>query len=205
MQWYPGHIARAERLLREQLKLVDVVLDVRDARIPLATSHPSVPEWAAHKPRVLVLAREDMISDAARRAWAEYFGEQGTHAHFVNGKTGEGVKRVARAAAAVGAEINARRAARGLLPRAARAVVVGFPNVGKSALINRLLNRKVVASAPKPGVTRQLRWVVINPDLHLLDSPGVLPPRLDDQGGGGGGRRLGGLSLLKALSCDHEP
>lgn len=181
IQWYPGHIAKAERSLKEQLKLVDVVLEVRDVRIPLATNHPQVPQWVGNKTRVLVLNRLDMISPQVRQQWQAWFEEQGDKPYFTNAQTGEGVKGVAKAAQAAGVEINRKRRDRGMLPRAVRAVVIGFPNVGKSALINRLLNRRVVESAARAGVTRQLRWVRISDELELLDAPGVIPWRLDNQ------------------------
>jgi ribosome biogenesis GTPase A len=181
IQWYPGHIAKAEKALLEQLKRVDVVLEVRDTRIPLASHHPSLPEWIGDKPRLLVLNRMDAISEPMRKQWQQCFLSQGETPYFTDAKAGTGVVAVAKAAQSLCAHINQRRQQRGMNPRAIRAVVIGFPNVGKSALINRLLKRRVVASAPKPGVTRQLRWVRISPELDLLDAPGVLPAKLHDQ------------------------
>ncbi|MGK7888575.1 MAG: ribosome biogenesis GTPase YlqF [Leptolyngbyaceae cyanobacterium] len=181
IQWYPGHIAKAERQLQEQLKRVDVVLEVRDARIPLATHHPKVPQWIGDKSRILVMNRVDMISAEARQQWQEWFKQQGDRPHFVNAKQGNGVGQLAQAAKAAGKAMNDRRIRRGMKPRPVRVVVIGFPNVGKSALINRLLKKKVVESARRPGVTRQLRWVRISDELELLDAPGVLPSKLTDQ------------------------
>lgn len=181
IQWYPGHIAKAERKLKENLKLVDVVLEVRDARIPLATHHPQVLEWVGAKTRVLVLNRVDTISQQVRQVWEKWFQEQGETPYFTNAQNGEGVKWIARAAQGAEAEVNRRRRDRGMLPRPVRAVVIGFPNVGKSALINRLLNRRVVESAARPGVTRSLRWVRISSEMELLDAPGVIPVKLNDQ------------------------
>jgi ribosome biogenesis GTPase A len=181
IQWYPGHIAKAERALRDQLGRVDVVLEVRDARIPLATKHPSVDQWVGDKGRVLVLNRVDMISEAARDAWEGWFKHQGETPYFTNAQQGKGIKAITRAAQAAGNSVNERRQARGMRPRAIRAVVIGFPNVGKSALINRLLNRKAAASARKAGVTRQLRWIRLSGELDLLDAPGVIPSRLENQ------------------------
>ncbi|NEQ97299.1 MAG: ribosome biogenesis GTPase YlqF [Cyanothece sp. SIO2G6] len=181
IQWYPGHIAKAERQLQDQLKRVDVVLEVRDARIPLATHHPKVPQWIGDKSRILVMNRVDMISAAARQRWQEWFKQQGDRPHFVNAKQGNGVGQLAQAAKASGKAMNDRRIRRGMKPRPVRAVVIGFPNVGKSALINRLLKKKVVESARRPGVTRQLRWVRISDELELLDAPGVLPSKLTNQ------------------------
>lgn len=181
IQWYPGHIAKAEKALVDQLSRVDVVLEVRDARIPLATRHPSMDKWVGDKPRVLVLNRVDMISGEAREAWETWFRQQGEMPVFTNAQQGKGVKGIAKAAQAAGDAVNQRRLARGMRARPIRAVVIGFPNVGKSALINRLLNRRVVASARRAGITRQLRWIRLSGDLDLLDAPGVIPSRLDDQ------------------------
>lgn len=191
IQWYPGHIAKAERSLLEQLKKVDVVLEVRDARIPLATQHPQVPQWIGGKDRVLVMNRVDMIPLAVQQRWKDWFVAHEQVPYFTNANHGKGMDVVMKAAQAAGVQINQRRSDRGMLPRPVRAVVIGFPNVGKSALINRLLNRRVVESARRAGVTRQLRWVRISDQLELLDAPGVLPSKLRDQ-----------AAALKLAICD---
>lgn len=181
IQWYPGHIAKAEKQLFEQLKRVDVVLEVRDARIPRSTHHPQVQQWIGQKGKVLVLNRVDMILPQVRDLWTDWFRAQGETPYFTNAQHGKGVKAVAKAAQTAGEQMNQRRRDRGMLPRPVRAVVIGFPNVGKSALINRLLNRRVVESARRAGVTRQLRWIRISDELELLDAPGVLPSQLNNQ------------------------
>ncbi|ESA32823.1 hypothetical protein N836_02080 [Leptolyngbya sp. Heron Island J] len=181
IQWYPGHIAKAERSLKEQLKRVDVVLEVRDARIPLATHHPEMDGWIGDKSRVLVLNRVDMISSEARQVWQTWFKVHGQTVYFTNAKQGKGVQNLLRAAQDAGKSMNERRKRRGMKPRPVRAVVIGFPNVGKSALINRLLKRKVVVSERRAGVTRQLRWVRISNEIELLDAPGIIPLKLNDQ------------------------
>ncbi|NJP08478.1 MAG: ribosome biogenesis GTPase YlqF [Leptolyngbyaceae cyanobacterium RU_5_1] len=191
IQWYPGHIAKAEKALQEQLKKVDVVLEVRDARIPLATEHPQVKQWIGSKERVLVLNRVDMIPDRLRQHWTEWLKVQGEEPYFTDAQHGKGVDAVTKAVQAAGSKMNQRRRDRGMLPRPVRAVVIGFPNVGKSALINRLLKRRVVDSARRPGVTRQLRWVRISDQIELLDAPGVLPSKLSDQ-----------QAALKLAICD---
>ncbi|HEY9621361.1 MAG TPA: ribosome biogenesis GTPase YlqF [Crinalium sp.] len=191
IQWYPGHIAKAEKALTEQLKKVDVVLEVRDTRIPLSTHHPQMAQWVGAKGRILVLNRMDMISPQVREQWTAWFQSHSETPYFTDAQHGKGIDAVAKAAQIAGEQMNQRRRDRGMLPRPVRAVVIGFPNVGKSALINRLLNRRVVESARRPGVTRQLRWVRISDELELLDAPGVLPSKLQNQ-----------FAALKLAICD---
>ena len=181
IQWYPGHIAKAEKALAENLAKVDLVIEVRDARIPLATGHPRLRRWIGSKPHLLVLNRRDMVTPAARQAWDGWFRARGQTPWWCDAKAGTGVKQLQQAAIRAGESLNARRSGRGMKPRPVRALMLGFPNVGKSALINRLVRQKVVESARKAGVTRSLRWVRLGQDLDLLDAPGVLPPRLDNQ------------------------
>lgn len=181
IQWYPGHIAKAERHLKEQLKRVDVVLEVLDARIPLASHHPDVASWIGSKPRLLILNRADMIPETVRQEWFAWFHQQGETPYFTNAKQGYGVNAVSKAAQEAGEAMNQRRQERGMQPRPVRAAAIGLPNVGKSALINRLLGRKVVASARRAGITRQLQWVRISEAIELLDAPGVIPAKLENQ------------------------
>ena len=181
IQWYPGHIAKAEQQLKRHLDKVDLVIEVRDARIPLATGHPHLNRWLKGKQHLLVINRRDMVTAAAKEAWEAWFKAQGQRTVWCDAKAGTGVKLVQQAAIRAGNQLNERRKNRGMRPRAVRALTLGFPNVGKSALINRLVKKKVVASARRAGVTRTLRWVRLGQDLDLLDAPGVLPPRLDDQ------------------------
>ncbi|KAL6010685.1 vacuolar diacylglycerol pyrophosphate phosphatase [Asimina triloba] len=192
VQWYPGHIAKTEKELKDQLKLMDVVIEVRDARIPMATSHPQQMDlWLGNRNRILVLNREDMISTTDRNAWANYFSSQGVKVVFANGQLGMGTMKLGRLAKSLAAGVNIKRRAKGLLPRAVRAGIVGYPNVGKSSLINRLLKRRMCPAAPRPGVTRELKWVRFGRDLELLDSPGILPMRISDQ-----------VAAIKLAICD---
>jgi len=181
IQWYPGHIAKAEQQLRRNLDKVDLVIEVRDARIPLATGHPHLSRWIKGKQHLLVINRRDMVTAEARTLWEAWFKGQGQRTVWCDAKAGTGVKQVQQAAIRAGDQLNERRRNRGMRPRPVRALTLGFPNVGKSALINRLVKQKVVASARRAGVTRTLRWVRLGQDIDLLDAPGVLPPRLDDQ------------------------
>ena len=181
IQWYPGHIAKAEQQLTQHLDKVDLVIEVRDARIPMATGHPHLQRWIKGKQHLLVINRRDMVSAQAQQAWDAWFRSQGHTPWWCDAKAGTGVKQVQQAAIRAGDQLNERRRKRGMRPRPVRALTLGFPNVGKSALINRLVRQKVVDSARRAGVTRTLRWVRLGQSLDLLDAPGVLPPRLDDQ------------------------
>ena len=181
IQWYPGHIAKAERQLKENLKRVDLVLEVLDARIPLASHHPQLETWIGNKPKILVVNRIDMIPEKTKQEWLMWFKEKGEEPILTNAKQGKGIKAILKTAKTVGLSINQKRRDRGMRDRPVRAVVIGFPNVGKSALINRLVGRKAVASARKAGVTRQLQWVRISPEIELLDAPGVIPWRIENQ------------------------
>ncbi|EMS47043.1 Ribosome biogenesis GTPase A [Triticum urartu] len=224
VQWYPGHIAKTEKELKGQLKLMDVVIEVRDARIPLATTHPKkrrrlivlrhvlndqMDSWLGNRRRIIVMNREDMVSADDRNAWATYFSSQGIKVIYSNGQLGmvytglcpdavyhfpvrgQGTMKLGRMAKSAASTVNTRRREKGLLPRPVRAGIVGYPNVGKSSLINRLLKRRMCPAAPRPGVTRELKWVRFGKDLELLDSPGILPMRISDQ-----------AAALKLAICD---
>ena len=191
IQWYPGHIAKAEKQLQEHLNKVDLVFEVRDARIPLATSHPYLQKWLKGKRQILVINRKDMINVNAHQAWDEKFRSEGKVPWWCDAKAGTGVLQIKQAAIRAGQELNQRRLERGMKSRAIRVLTLGFPNVGKSALINRLVKKKVVSSSRRPGVTRSLRWVRLGQDLDLLDAPGVLPPRFENQ-----------TAALKLAICD---
>lgn len=181
IQWYPGHIARAQRQLKQQLQKVDVIFEVLDARIPQSSRNTSLEQWTNDKPRVIVLNKADCVPTQNIQAWQTWFHSCGQEAWPTNARAGKGIAALKQAAQQVGQATNDRRRKRGMKPRAVRAVVIGFPNVGKSALLNRLLGQRVVDSARKPGVTRQLRWVRLGQELDILDAPGILPPQLDDQ------------------------
>ena len=181
IQWYPGHIAKAEKQLSKSLEKVDLIIEVRDARIPIATSHPHLKKWIIGKKHLLVINRRDMICKKAFTMWDQWFRDQGQTPWWCDAKSGTGVKQIYDASIQSGHAINERRKSRGMRSRPVRALTLGFPNVGKSALINRLVRKKVVMSSRKAGVTRNLRWVKMGQDLDLLDAPGVLPPRFEDQ------------------------
>ena len=181
IQWYPGHIAKAEKKLKETIKRVDLVIEVRDARIPLSTSHQHLDNWIKDKKHLLVINKSDMISKSAIKIWTQWFKEKNQSPLWCDSKKGVGIKEICKAAAKSRLSIDMRRKSRGMNSRAIRALTLGFPNVGKSALINRIANKRVVESARKAGVTRSLRWIRLSTGIDLLDAPGIIPPNLDDQ------------------------
>ncbi|MBE3595494.1 MAG: ribosome biogenesis GTPase YlqF [Hydrogenibacillus sp.] len=180
IQWYPGHMAKAERELKERLSLVDVVLELRDARAPRATANPRLSAIVGDKPRLIVLAKADLAERSLTEAWMGAFRREGTRALAVDLKGGRGLTALVRALAAAGKTVAERRSQKGFLARAARAMVVGIPNVGKSSLINRLAGRRAARVGDRPGVTRSLTWIKTSAGIELLDTPGLLWPKLDD-------------------------
>jgi ribosome biogenesis GTPase A len=197
ISWYPGHIAKAERTLEECLKKVDVVIEVRDARIPQSTTHPLVPKWVGSRNLIVVFNRVDVTPNCALEDWKDFYSRSGGMAltgrggnvpvYFVDSRRGKGIHQVKRAALRAGAAVNERRERRGILPRSVRCAVIGYPNVGKSALINQLIGKRVAKSRNIPGVTKKINWVrlssqdcPVEQQLELLDSPGIIPCRHND-------------------------
>jgi len=182
IQWYPGHIAKAERLMSEVLSMVDVVVELRDARVPHSTTHPSLPGWVGSRGHVLAINRIDSVPDKALNAWARALQDaDGPEPQLVDAREGRGVDELKRAILQAGAGVNTRRKRRGINPRPVRAAILGYPNVGKSALINRLVGRRKAKSENRPGVTRGFTWIRIDKQVQLLDSPGIIPAKAVEQ------------------------
>ena len=181
IQWYPGHIAKAEKKLSQIIKRVDLIIEVRDARIPLSTGHPHLNKWISNKKHILVINRSDMISSETITNWNKWFNKDDMFPLWCDAKKGVGIKEICKSAKESRLSIDNRRLSRGMNIRPIRALTLGFPNVGKSALINRIANKRVVESARKAGVTRSLRWIRLDSGIDLLDAPGVIPPNLEDQ------------------------
>ena len=181
IQWYPGHIAKAEKKLSEIINRVDLVIEVRDARIPLSTGHPHLNQWIINKKHILVINRADMIAPETITNWNKWFQKNDINPLWCDAKKGMGIKEICKSAQESRLSIDNRRLSRGMKIRPIRALTLGFPNVGKSALINRIAKKRVVDSARKAGVTRNLRWIRLGIGIDLLDAPGVIPPNLEDQ------------------------
>lgn len=177
IEWYPGHIAKAERLMTEVLSMVDVVVELRDARIPDSTAHPMLASWIGSRGHILALNRMDAAPAPSLTEWAAAMGAGGQAPVLVDAKKGGGVAELKREILRAGAHVNARLKRRGINPRPVRAAVLGYPNVGKSALINRLVGRRKAKSENRPGVTRGFSWVRIDSQVQLLDSPGIIPAK----------------------------
>lgn len=180
IQWYPGHMVKAKKLVRENLKLVDVVMELVDARIPVSSRNPDINEILQDKPRVIVLNKADLANDSLNAKWERYFIDIGIPAAVINSHTGQGVNRLLSLVRQQAAEVLARHIAKGRQPRALRSMIVGIPNVGKSSLINKLAGKGTAKTADRPGVTKGKQWIRLNRDMELLDTPGILWPKFTD-------------------------
>ena len=182
IHWYPGHIAKAERQLKEKLSLVDVVIEVRDSRIPLSSSYANIKKLLGDKPRLLLLNKADLVDKEELKKWVVYL-KQTTECPVIvtEAKGNKDLNQVVKNAVDLAEPKIQALMAKGLLRRPARAMVVGMPNVGKSSVINKLTRSSKTKIGAKAGVTRQQQWVRINPRLELLDTPGIIPTKQDDQ------------------------
>lgn len=180
IQWFPGHMAKTRRLIGESLGLVDLVIEILDARIPASSRNPELDKWLKDKPRLILLNKSDCADENATRRWVEYYQKQGVMALSVDCKSGYGVNRIVPAIKTALRDLLEKQAAKGVVGKPLRIMAVGIPNVGKSSLINRLAGSKRTKVEDRPGVTRGRQWVKINQELELLDMPGVLWPKFED-------------------------
>jgi ribosome biogenesis GTPase A len=181
IQWYPGHMAKTKRLLLENLKLVDVVVELLDARIPCSSRNPVINDLLSKKPRLIVLNKSDLADPNYTALWKRELAEPGAMAVDVNSVKGSGIKAITPALNKLAEEVMNKLKNKGRRTRAVRCMVVGIPNVGKSFFINTLVKRKITKTGDKPGVTRGQQWIKVAKDLELLDTPGILWPKFDDQ------------------------
>lgn len=181
IQWFPGHMAKTRRLMRECLPRVDVVVELRDARIPRSSRNPELGRLIGKKPRVVLLNKADEADEKATRAWLEDLKGRGITALATDCKSGKGLGQFVPAVRSVMGQELQRRASKGMAGRPIRIMIVGIPNAGKSSLINRLAKSRRTKVEDRPGVTRGKQWVKLDSGLELLDMPGVLWPKFDDQ------------------------
>ncbi|MBQ4266612.1 MAG: ribosome biogenesis GTPase YlqF, partial [Clostridia bacterium] len=180
VQWFPGHMAKTRRLIKESLPMVDAVTELLDARIPYSSRNPELDELTQKKPRIVLLNKCDMADDNITRQWVEYFKSKGQYALPVDCRTGKGLNKYGELVREVLKDTIQKNEDRGMPGKALRMMVVGIPNTGKSSFINRMAGKNRAKVADKPGVTRQNQWFAIGSGIELLDTPGVLWPKFDD-------------------------
>lgn len=181
IQWYPGHMTKAKRMMQENIKLIDIVVELLDARIPLSSRNPDIDQLANNKFRLIILNKADLADEEGNRQWENYFKEKGFHVLKVNSQKGQGIKSVKGMIMEACKEKIERDRKRGILNRPVRAMVAGIPNVGKSTFINSFAGKACAKTGNKPGVTKGKQWIKINKDVELLDTPGILWPKFEDQ------------------------
>lgn len=181
IQWFPGHMAKAKREINEKMKLIDIVIELVDARAPYSSKNPLFNGIVNNKPRLIVLTKEDLADTLATTQWLDYYRKKGYYAMSVNLKNFNEYKKIITVCKDILKEKMAREAKKGLKPRAMRAMVLGIPNVGKSTFINRLAKRKATITGNRPGVTKAQQIIKIDKDFELFDTPGVLWPKFENE------------------------
>ena len=180
-QWYRGHMTKARRMMQENIKLIDLIIELVDARVPLSSRNPDIDEMGRNKARLILLNKADLAEDRRNDEWVEYFREKGYSAVKVNSKKGVGIKSIQSVIQEACREKTERDRRRGILNRPVRAMVAGIPNVGKSTFINTLAGKACTKTGNKPGVTKGKQWIRLNKSVELLDTPGILWPKFEDQ------------------------
>ncbi|MDQ0337525.1 ribosome biogenesis GTPase A [Caldalkalibacillus uzonensis] len=181
IQWFPGHMAKAKRQVTEKLKLIDVVIELLDARLPYSSQNPMMDELVKDKPRLVLLNKEDLADQSITKEWLRFFEQKEFKALAVDAQSGKGISAIPPACQELASHIIRKMKDKGMKPRPIRALIVGIPNVGKSSLINRLAKRHVAKTGDRPGVTKAQQWIKTGGGLELLDTPGILWPKFDDQ------------------------
>ncbi len=181
IQWYPGHMTKAKRAMKEDIKLIDLIIEIIDARVPLASRNPDIDELGKGKARLILLNKSDLASERQNDAWTAWFKSKGFFVVKVNSRSGAGLKQINGVVQEACKEKIERDRRRGIVNRPVRAMVVGIPNVGKSTFINSFAGKACAKTGNKPGVTKGNQWIRLNKSLELLDTPGILWPRFEDQ------------------------
>ena len=180
-QWYPGHMTKARRMMQENIKLIDLMVELVDARVPYSSKNPDIDDLARNKSRLIILNKADMADAQVTKEWEEYYKDKGFFVAKVNSQKGTGIKEVKKLIEEACREKKERDRKRGILNRPVRAMVAGIPNVGKSTFINSFAGKACAKTGNKPGVTKGKQWIKINKNVELLDTPGILWPKFEDQ------------------------
>ena len=180
-QWYPGHMTKARRMMQEDIRLIDLVIELLDARIPYSSRNPDIDELGKNKASLVLLNKADLADERRNRIWADHFREKGCYVAEVNSRSGAGMKQIQELIREACREKTERDRRRGILNRPVRAMVAGIPNVGKSTFINTFAGKACAKTGNKPGVTKGKQWIRLNKNVELLDTPGILWPKFEDQ------------------------
>ena len=181
LNWYPGHMAKTKKQIQEDLKLIDVVIEILDARIPLSSQNPDIAEWTKSKKKIIILNKADLAEEKQNEKWVEHYKKQGIVAILTDSNSGKGVPETIRQIEKIMKEDKETFSNKGRVGRSIRVMIVGIPNVGKSSFINRITKKSSTAVGNRPGVTRQKQWVRVKENIELLDTPGILWPKLEPQ------------------------
>ena len=181
INWFPGHMQKTKKQIIEDLKIVDIIIELRDARIPLSSKNPIIEEITKNKRKIIVLNKSDLANEEESKRWLEYFRKAGIEAVLTDSSTGRGLEECVRRIEKIMSDVLETQAQKGRIGRKIRAMILGIPNVGKSSFINRIAKKSVAGVGNKPGVTRQKQWIRINDKIELLDTPGVLWPKFESQ------------------------
>jgi len=181
IQWFPGHMAKARRQVTEKLSVIDVVIELADARVPASSRNPMIDEIITNKPRLLLLNKADLADPRITQQWLSYYEEHGVKAIAIDAQSGQGLKAIITSCQLLVKEKFDKMKAKGIKPRAIRALIVGIPNVGKSTLINKLAKKNIAKTGDRPGVTQAQQWIKVGKEIELLDTPGILWPKFEDQ------------------------
>lgn len=180
INWFPGHMAKARREVEENLKKIDVIIEILDARIPYSSHNPMMDEITQHKPRVVLLNKMDMADEGETDRWISHFKGQGKYPVAINGRSHQIISRIEPLAVEATKEIFEKMESKGINKRAIRAMIIGIPNVGKSTVINNIAKRKIAKTGNTPGVTKAQQWIKAGKNMELLDTPGILWPKFED-------------------------
>ena len=205
-QWYPGHMTKAKRMMQENIKLIDLIIELVDARAPESSRNPDIDELGKNKSRIILLNKADLADPVQNKHWIKYFEEKGAFVLEINAKSGAGLKNIHSLVQEACKEKLERDRKRGIVNRPVRAMVAGIPNVGKSTFINSFAGKACTKTGNKPGVTKGKQWIRLNKNLELLDTPGILWPKFEDQKVGRNLAFIGSMNdeviIMEELACD---